>query len=88
MGALLGNQQPVDPDKDPAKHGGRDAKHFKFTFQLSYWDLFKELAACKQPRRLNNMALLLAFLVRKGALLCFCVCCWGCVWLLMLRVRV
>jgi len=41
------------------------AKHFKFTFQLSYWDFFKEMTTFK-AHRLRNMALLLAFLVRHG----------------------
>ena len=57
--------QPIDPDKEQVHHGAREAKQFRFTFQLSYWDFFKEIANA-QPRRLKNMALLLAHLVRKG----------------------
>ena len=43
------------------------AKQFRFTFQLSYWDFFKEIETCP-ARRVKNMALLLAFLTKKGHL--------------------
>ncbi|TMW65244.1 hypothetical protein Poli38472_009411 [Pythium oligandrum] len=46
-------------------------QRYKFTYQLAFWDAFKQMETCK-PRKLYNMAQLLAGMIISGALSLSC----------------